>query len=95
MRRVAVLAAVTILSTGALATASPAWAAPKGSRGCPPPFTGYDLQEQLELAAELGVPESEVYAGLEKIDKNRDTVLCFQFKKNGAVNVIDNRSAHR
>ncbi len=95
MRRASwAVAAAVVLTAGTFASGSAAVAHHSGARGCPPPFTAYDLQEQLALAAENGVPPSEVYAAIDKIDKNGDTVLCFKFLPGGFPNIIDNRSAH-
>jgi hypothetical protein len=95
MRR-AILAITTagLLTAGTLGSGSTAAAHHADARGCPPPFAAYDLQEHLALAAEHGVPESEVYAAIDTIDNNGDTVLCFQFLPGGWPNIIDNRSAH-
>lgn len=95
MRRTpgAVLAGLLLVAS-TLVVGSPAAADHSGARGCPPPFRAYDLQEQLELAEDNGVPASEVYAAIDTIDKNRDTILCFMFLPGGMPNIIDNRSAH-
>ena len=80
--------------TMVLSGAAPALGQPVANRGCPPAFEDYDLREQLAIAAELGVPESEVLAGIERYDRNGDTVLCFQFHKGGVPNIIENSTAH-
>lgn len=92
-RKVWALAGGVALTAATLVSGSPA-AAHHGGEGCPPPFEALDLQDQLALAAEKGVPASEVYAVIDMIDKNGDTVLCFMFLPDGFPNIIDNRTAH-
>ena len=92
-RRIWALTAGAALTVATLVAGSPA-AAHHGGEGCPSPFEALDLQEQLALAEELGVPESHVYAGLEHFDKNGDTVLCFRMLPPGFPTFVDNRSAH-
>jgi hypothetical protein len=52
------------------------------------------LVELRQLAEELGVPESHVYAALDQFDKNGDVILCFKLLPGGFPAITDNRSAH-
>jgi len=63
--------------------------------GCPRPFEGLTLAEQLELAEEFGVPEQEVLAAFEAINNNGDDILCFKFLPFGEPNIIDNRAGKK
>jgi hypothetical protein len=73
-----------------LVTGTPAAAVGGIDEGCPRPFEGLTLVEQLELAAQHGVPEQEVLAAFEAINRNDDDILCFMFLPLDEPNIIDN-----
>jgi hypothetical protein len=94
LRRIRALAAGVALAVATVLSGAPASAHHGEADGCSPPFDALNLQEQIALAEELGVPESHVYAALDQFDKNGDTILCFKLLPGGFPTMHDNRSAH-